>query len=425
MYISSSKNIRNLGFISTRFQGTDGVSLEAAKWVEVLESMRFNCFFFSGLSDWEESKSMTNEKAFFYHPEIEEIHKKCFGVKTRSKELTERIQAIRVELKDSLYDFIKKFKIDMLIIENALAIPINIPFGLAITELVAETGIPAIAHHHDFYWERERFMVNCVNDYISMAFPPSLNSMMHVVINTAARKMLSYRRGVSSIVIPNVFDYAAEAPGIDDFNKDVKKDLGLAEDDLLFLQPTRVVQRKGIEHAIELVHRLNNPKIKLIITHSAKDEGKAYYDRIMDYAKLLGVDLIVKPELFGEKREKSADGSKIYSLWDVYPHADFITYPSTYEGFGNAFLEAVFFKKPILVNRYSIFQQDIEPIGFDAVVMDNFVTDETVIAVQRILDDSELRHRIVDKNYALAEKYFSHEVLAQELRGIMLNFGQV
>ena len=29
----------NVGFVSTRFSGIDGVSLEAAKWAEVLEDL--------------------------------------------------------------------------------------------------------------------------------------------------------------------------------------------------------------------------------------------------------------------------------------------------------------------------------------------------------------------------------------------------
>lgn len=424
MYLSKSlKRVQNIGFISTRFQGTDGVSLETEKWVHVLKKLGYTCYFFSGLSDWDPKHSMVEPVAFFYHPFIEKLHKKFYGTTYRTNETTGKIHKARKRMKRMLYDFIRKFDIDILIIENALAIPINIPFGLAITETIAETGIPTIAHHHDFYWERERFMVNCVNDYINMAFPPSLHSVTHVVINTEARKMLSYRRGIASTVIPNVFDYSSTPPEIDEFNKDVKKDLGLEEDDLLFLQPTRVVQRKGIEHAIEIVHRLNNPKIKLVITHSAKDEGKAYYNRVMDYAELLNVSVIVKPELFDYKRGYTEDGKKCYSLWDVYPHADFVTYPSTYEGFGNAFLEAIFFKKPILVNRYSIFQQDIEPIGFEVVVMDNYATDDVVRKIERVLNDKSEQERMVERNYELAARYFSYEVLESKLKNIMMNFG--
>ena len=45
-------------------------------------------------------------------------------------------------------------RIDLIVPENALSIPMHVPLGMAITELIAETGIPTIAHHHDFYWER-------------------------------------------------------------------------------------------------------------------------------------------------------------------------------------------------------------------------------------------------------------------------------
>jgi len=51
-----------------------------------------------------------------------------------------------------------------------------------------------------------------------------------------------------------------------------------------------------------------------------------------------------------------------------------VTYPSTFEGFGNAFMEAVYFHKPIVVNRYSIYTKDIKPRGFRAVELDGYVT---------------------------------------------------
>ena len=64
-----------------------------------------------------------------------------------------------------------------------------------------------LAHHHDFYWERQRFAVNCVGDYIAMAFPPDLPSVWHVVINTNQAQQLAWRRGgVTARVVPNVID---------------------------------------------------------------------------------------------------------------------------------------------------------------------------------------------------------------------------
>ena len=41
----------NVGFISTRFAGTDGVSLETAKWADVFQKEGFSCFYFAGELD--------------------------------------------------------------------------------------------------------------------------------------------------------------------------------------------------------------------------------------------------------------------------------------------------------------------------------------------------------------------------------------
>jgi glycosyltransferase involved in cell wall biosynthesis len=367
---------------------------------------------------------MIEEQAFFCHPHILDIQERCFGVTVRSESLSGEIQAIRFRLKRALYEFTERFGIDLLIAENALTIPMNIPLGLAITEFIAETGMPAIAHHHDFAWERQRFSVNCVTDYISVAFPPRLHPINHVVINSEARLQLSYRCGLSSIIIPNVFDFDTSPPVLDDYGRGLRNDLGIG-DDLLFLQPTRMVARKGIEHAIELVSRLKSRKAHLLISHQERDEGSEYFQRSMDYANILGVDLIVRPDLIGPERGLTEDGRKKYSLWDCYLSADFVTYPSTYEGFGNAFLEALWFKKPILVNRYSIFQQDIEPLDFDVVVMDTYITPETVDTINAMLRSPDAIEVMTERNFELGKKFFSFSLLEQRIRQVLMNFGQL
>ena len=425
MYLTRSSEIRRVGFVSTRFKGTDGVSLETAKWRQVLERMGYDCFFFSGLSDWEPDRSVVTEDAFFGNPLILDIQDRCFGVTVRGEGLSGEIQAVRFRLKRALYDFVERFGIDLLIAENALTIPMHIPLGLAITEFIAETGMPAIAHHHDFAWERQRFSVNCIEDYLSMAFPPRLHTINHVVINSEARQQLSFRCGLSSIIIPNVFDFNSSPPQMDDYARSMREDLGVGEDDLLLLQPTRVVARKGIEHAIELASRLKGRRAQLLISHQERDEGSEYFQRTMDYADLLGVNVIVRPDIIGADRGTTAGGEKKYSLWDCYLNSDFVTYPSTYEGFGNAFLEAVWFKKPILVNRYSIFQQDIEPLDFDVVVMDTYITPETVDTVNAILESPGAVEVMTANNFALGKKFFSFGLLEQRLHQVLMNFGQL
>jgi len=198
------KKSLNIGFISFRFQGTDGVSLETSKWAEVLEKMGHRCYYFSGLSDRPSNRSMVVEKAHFLDPEIRDYYTKFFNSTKRSREETKWIHSMTEFFKEHLYTYIHDFKIDLIIPQNLLSFPQNIPLSLALVEIIAETGIPTIAHHHDFTWERKPLLVNSVWDYINMAIPPNLRSVQHVVINSSAGHQLAHRVGVSSIIIPNV-----------------------------------------------------------------------------------------------------------------------------------------------------------------------------------------------------------------------------
>lgn len=425
MYLPQLKTLRHVGFVSTRFQGIDGVSLETSKWATVLERIGYQCFYFCGLSDRPEAVTFQAPEAFFGHPDVAALQAQCFGRTSRDEGITGEIHRLRQILKWALYEFIGKFRIDMLIVENALAIPMNLPLGLAITEVLAETGMPAIGHHHDFSWERQRFIMSGVDDYLDMAFPPRVHALNHVVINTEAQKQLGRRRGVPSVVIPNVHDFLSQPRGLDDFNRTLKADLGMEPGDILLLQPTRIIARKGIEHAIELASRLTDRRVKLLVSHQERDEGSDYYHRIVEYARLLKVDLVTAGTILGTHRSIGPRGEKVYDLWDCYANADFVTYPSSYEGFGNAFLEAVFYRKPILVNRYSIFESDIEPLGFDVVLIDNYVTDQTLAEVRHYLDDADARSQAVEHNFLLGKKFFSYELLEEKLKAVMASFGTV
>jgi glycosyltransferase involved in cell wall biosynthesis len=434
-YCSLCGRHHNVGFISTRFAGTDGVSLETAKWADVFDQVGFSCFYFAGELDRAPERSFLVKKAHFQHPKIKEVYRKCFGARMRERSVTRKIHELKRELKDRLYEFIEKFEIDLLVPENALTIPLNIPLGIALTEIISETGMPTIAHHHDFFWERQHFMTNAAWEYLNMAFPPHLPTIEHVVINSSADNQLSLRTGISSTIIPNVMDFenppptigdfqscgldsANRAPTGDDYASDVRQALGVGDDEMLILQPTRVVKRKGIEHAIELVHRLGM-KAKLIISHASGDEGYDYERRVREYSKLMKVDTYFVSNIINEQRGYTANGRKIYTLEDVYPHADLVTYPSTFEGFGNAFLEAVYFCRPIVVNTYSIYTMDIKPKGFEVIEIDGYVSDAAVRLARKVLTEPRRRSRMVQRNYEIAQKYFSYSVLRKKLKNLI------
>jgi hypothetical protein len=295
----------NIGFVSTRFAGTDGVSLETEKWAVLFEKLGFNCYYFAGKLDRPRKQSYREKEAHFRHPDIRSIYRSCFGVLTRQRSTTQKIFEIKQKLKDHLYDFIKKFNIHLLIPENALAIPLNLPLSIALTKVISETGIPTIAHHHDFLWERQHFLVNAVWEYINMAFPPHLPSMKHVVINSSASNQLSLRTGISATIIPNVMDS---------------------------------------------------------------------------------------------------------------------NHPPNFEGFGNAFLEAIYFRKPVVVNTYFIYTMDIKPKGFFVIEIDGYVTDKAVRKTRDIIKNPAHRRKMVDHNYKMATRYYSYATLHKKLKNLISDY---
>lgn len=434
---------RRIGFVSTRFAGTDGVSLETGKWAAVLERMGHQCFYFSGLCDRPAERCYLVPEAFYRHPEIDainrtvfsgnwgelhkdrklhpeigELHQDYFSVFLRPSRVTRRVQELKDYFKEHLYKYAYRFRLEALIIENAVAIPVNIPLGLAITEFVAETGYPVIAHHHDFYWERQRFFNNSVFDYLAAAFPPRLPSIRHVVINSIQSKHLAMRIGAASMVVPNVMDFDTPPQPPDGYADAVRADLGLSPGEYLILQPTRIIQRKGIEHSIELTRRLGWPA-KLVISHAAGDEGTDYEKHVHEFADLLKVSVNFEADIVGAVRGKTSTGRKIYSLADVYPQADLVTYPSYVEGFGNAFLEAIYYKRPLVINNYSIFETDIKPKGFKVIEFDGFISEKTLESARFILTHPDVAQEWSEHNCTLARRYFSFSMLERRL-GLLL-----
>lgn len=407
-----------IGFVSTRLAGTDGVSLETHKWAEVASRMGHEIYYCAGQLDAEAPNPTLIPELHFRDPEAEAIGEQIFGRMEPPGDLVRRLEKASERLTAKLHGWLRETGIDVMVVQNALAIPMHVPLGLALARVIEETGIPTIGHHHDFFWERQRFRLNCIPDLLLKTFPPDLPTMRHVVINSLAQRDLEFFRGLEAMVVPNVFDYETPAPGFDDYNQDFRQAMGFSAYDWLFLQPTRVVARKGIDISFELLRRMREPRARLVISHHAGDEGMAYYRQLLDRAEAMNVEVHYLAGFIEEERIVRGR-RKAYTLWDVYPHADLITYPTLYEGFGNALLEAIYFRKPVLVNRYSVYVADIAPLGFEFVEVDGWITDESVSEVRHLLDDPGLCRAVADKNYELARQHFSYAVLGTALEQLV------
>ena len=412
-----------IGFLSTRLSGTDGVTLEVEKLAHVLRRMGHELFYCAGELGGYASQGLLVPLMHFNHPAIQALTSSAFdpAAGVPREQLLNQIESMAQEMRPPIEQFIRANRLDVLFLQNVLAIPMNIPLGVCLARIIEDLGVQTIAHHHDFYWERLRYQTSPVFDLLDTFFPADLPSIQHVTINSIAQKRLKARRGIDSLVIPNVHDFEKPAPGLDDYNRDFREHAGLREEEIFILQPTRVIQRKGIEMAIELVHRLDLPLAHLIITHSPSDEGLAYWRWLEREAQAMGVRMQLIDQVIGQERGMH-NGQKVFSLWDAYPHADLVTYPSLYEGFGNALLETIYFKRLAIVNRYPVYNADIGPLGFQFIELDGFVSDRAVAETRRLLADPAAVQAMVEKNYQLALEHFSYQTLEQKLQTLLANF---
>ncbi|HIA35608.1 MAG TPA: glycosyltransferase, partial [Flavobacteriales bacterium] len=115
-------------------------------------------------------------------------------------------------------------------------------------------------------------------------------------------------------------------------------------------------------------------------------------------------------------------GSVKYSLSDAYAYANSCTYFSTYEGFGNAFVEAILAKTPVFVNNYEpVFMPDIGSKGFKVVMLeDNKLTDKAIEQMKEIIYNPKLSQEIGAFNFELGKKHFSYDVLQEKLEQLLV-----
>ena len=391
----------NIGMVSTRFAGLDGVTLEAAKTADALGSEGHDFVWFAGELGAAFHPGTTCPPAHFDTPENRVLEAAAFGGVPFTAVDRDRLLARAAELEVSLCRFIDEFSVDVLMIQNALAIPMQLPLAMAITNVAAASGIPTIAHHHDFAWERARFDDCAVPGVLDLAFPPDLVNVDHVVINRDARDALRARRGIDSMLLPNVMDFDHVPPGGD--GSAFRSAAGLGAADVLFLQPTRIIPRKGIELTIELAAALPEPAVKVVLTHPG-DVDDTYLGTLERLATERGVDmLLLAPEEAGCR------------LADAYAAADLVCYPSLYEGFGNALVEAFYFRRPVFVNRYPVYVRDIAPTGVDCIESDGAVTPEVVAQAAAWLADPARQRAATDTNYRVGIDNFSYRVVREVL----------
>ncbi|AKI97720.1 glycosyltransferase family 4 protein [Kosmotoga pacifica] len=446
----------NIGLAHYRVGETDGVSLEMEKWRKVLEKMGHKVFFISGTPDYGE---IYIPEMSFHSERFKKIERNAYKELSdyaNAEEFKEDILREAGVIEEKLTRVIKENNIELLVPNNILSLGVALPVAIAFTRVIKKLKLKAIAHNHDFYWEREvlskptcDFVKECLEEY----YPPKDVNIKQVVINEIAKKELFKRKGLDSTVVPNVFDFDQPLWKSDEFNQDLREKLGISPNDIVFLQATRVTDRKAIELAIEVVGEVSRRRQEL---YGTLYDGREFTpnDRIVmlmpglietatNYVEFLkkvavdeNVEIIWCNQIMGAERHDSA-GEKMYSLWDMYVVADMITYPSILEGWGNQFLEGLFAKKNMIVFEYPVYLTDIKPLGFEVISLGAQYAErkgtgyveiprEKIIeaaneAIKLLKDEKEYIRR-VEKNFAIGQQHLSYRTLGNKLKEIISSF---
>ncbi len=431
---------------------TDGVSLEMDKWKWALESLGHKVFYLAG------SAGSTNAdlvpELHYLEPFNDKIIHNAYVSRDDYASESVLLDAIEHRANDIAAGIIKVIDqrdIDIIVPNNMLSLGYHLPAALGIMKAVEATQTCVICHHHDFHWERVKYSNPTspgIQQLLNTLFPPKHPLVEHCVINRIAQTELKKRRDTDSTVVPNVFDFQGSDWKVDEYNQDLRARFGVGTNDILFLQATRIVARKGIELAIDLIDAMSKQRerlvgktlyngetfttdSRLILMFAGMCEEDSYLDLLTDKAKACNVELLFINDWVGHSRGEK-EGQKVYSLWDVYSHADIITYPSLLEGWGNQFLEGLVAKVPMVVYRYPVFDLDIADYQFNIIDLGNdHQVDESGLAViapetlngavnstLEYLFDADLRSSHMQQNYDIGEKHLSYSALKAMLSDI-------
>lgn len=445
----------NIALCHFRVGETDGVSLEMDKWKIVLEKLGHSVTYIAGSKGVLNNVNIINE-LHYNNPNNNNIVENAyteFCDFNSEKDFKNIIEKDAQAIEKALIQLINKNKIDLIIVNNIFSLGWNLSAGSGFFNAIKKTDVKCICHHHDFYWEREKYSTPTlpfISDYLNKNFPPTHNRIKHVVINSIAKKELLKRKQIESTVVPNVFDFDVDW-NVDDFNADFRTSFGLKENDLVILQATRIVKRKGIELALDFVYELSKNKKQLIgkrlynkqlfDQHSSivffivgLNEDTPYFDKILKYAKEKNITIKIASDRIDHARSNT-NGQKTYSLWDAYTHCDIVTYTSLLEGWGNQFIEALVAKKIIVSYQYPVFEEDILPLHFNTIDLGNkYSLSENELAkvpeklntqavkyTLELILNAQLYQQYTAKNYEIGKKNLSLNALENLLKPILSN----
>ncbi len=466
----------NIGILHSLIGKNDGVSIVIDQSVEAMVKYMGiplgNIFFLAAHSS-PRFNAETNE--IFWHKNP--IHLRIVEdfCNPADDDLDMEIHEHAMRAADLIEDFIDRHNIDLLIAHNT-SHPYNFITAVGLgyyQERRRKQGYiwPKImVWWHDSYFERERFANPnpVIAKYLKYLPGKMIDGILFINKDQPVLAEKYYEKfGLPhekffenhTAVVPNTCDipwnwkgrdwknHHLIAPPQDDYNASFFHDIGLdkeleqrgfsLDDAAILLQHTRVVPRKKIETAIDfafkLERRFHGKKcVVVLVSGHSGDEQVEYKTFLKDYHKQKSEEennsnVIL---IFGENhilshRDLIVD-RKFYKFAEIPAVVAAVggigTYFSEIEGFGNNLLEMISGGLPTVINRYPVYKEDIEQLGFDIPGVENCeITDAVVEEAYRLLTDMHHRNKSLHHNMTVLAEKLNHNVLAEKFAPLIEN----
>jgi glycosyltransferase involved in cell wall biosynthesis len=432
--------------------GTDGVSLEIVKRQTLLEAMGHEVYICSAY-DWADLPIPALE---FDREDVAAMMRNLFGQAITDfageVELEQAFGRAVADLKRELGQGIKALAPDMLFVHNMLSLPVHPVATVSLAELLADLRLPCVAIHHDVLSEGAyKFTPTCdfARSLLDGYFPPKMPNLSHWTINTRNQRALQ-ARGVQAKVIHDTMDFRHRLGAREQarLRGELRAKHGVASSDVVLFVGARIVPNKQIELAAHLAAVLQGLRSDMF--------GKAlYHGEVFTRESRIVLVLAGRPErAFADYQARLfalLDALKVgwmyvgdevlpvrmaeegfYALYpDMYTMADFVLYPSGWEGFGNQLLEAFAAGLPVVVFEYPVFKEDIAPKDVRVISLGDTILEERDPAglvrvpeevltqaaqkMMTILTDQRERKKVTEHNIAVGKRYFSFDVLRAHL----------
>jgi glycosyltransferase involved in cell wall biosynthesis len=249
-----------IAVVSFRLGGTDGVAIEAKKWIDALSELGHGVTTVAG----EGSADLLLPGLAIGAP----------------------VPPTRREMQRALGDA------DLVVVENLASLPLNIGARDVLYEALG--GRRALFHHHDLPWQRPHLA--------HLEGPRDAERWYHVTINELSRRELA-ARGIDAVTIMNSFDCTPPLG-----RREVARTSLGVDHERLVLMPTRVLSRKNVAGALTLCEALDavlwllgptedgyDKEFEVLLRSSPVDVRRGPRDGLDIHDAYAACDLVVMP----------------------------------------------------------------------------------------------------------------------------------